>query len=60
MPSDTPWPSPVTSAGFPMRTMAAAQATTIQMVPSIVRVARLRISPCQASHIAPRITTTAR
>ena len=33
---------------------------TIQIVPSIVRVARLRIRPCQASQIAPMITTGAR
>ena len=43
-----------------MSQMAAAHAMTIQMVPSIVLVARLRIRPCQASQIAPRMTTGAR
>ena len=43
-----------------MSQMAAAHAMTIQMVPSMVRVARLRIRPCQASQIAPIRTTGAR
>ena len=60
IPLDTVLPRPVKSAGRPMSQMAAAHAMTIQMVPSIVRVARLRISPCQASQIAPRMTTGAR
>src|ERR1700730_9780595 len=60
MPSDTAEPAPVKSAGLPISQMAAAQATTIQIVPSIVRVPRLRISPCQASQIAPMMTTGAR
>ena len=53
-------PTPVKSAGLPISQIAAAQATTIQIVPSMVRVARLRTRPCQASQIAPMITTGAR
>ena len=60
MPSDTALPAPVKSAGRPISQIAAAQASTIHRVPSMVRLARLRISPCQASQIAPRITTGAR
>ena len=60
MPLDTAWPSPVKSAGRPISQIAAAHAMTIQIVPSMVRVARLRIRPCQASQIAPRMTTGAR
>ena len=59
-PFDTDWPKPVKSAGLPISQIAAAQATTIQMVPSMARVARLRIRPCQASHITPSRTTGAR
>ena len=59
-PLDTAWPTPVKSAGLPISQIAAAQATTIQIVPSMVRVARLRIRPCQASHITPSRTTGAR
>ena len=43
-----------------MSQIAVAQARTIQMVPSMVREARLRIRPCQASQIAPMMTTGAR
>ena len=57
---DTVVPMPVKSPGRPISQIAAAQAITIHIVPSNVRVARLRISPCQASQIAPRITTGAR
>ena len=60
MPLETPWPRPVTSAGLPIRKIAADAATTIHTVPSMVRVPRLRMRPCQASQIAPRMTTTAR
>ena len=60
MPLETPWPIPVKSPGLPISQIAAAQATTIHTVPSMVRVPRLRISPCQASQIAPMMTTTAR
>ena len=60
IPSDTVLPMPVKSAGRPISQIAAAHAMTIQMVPSMVRVARLRIRPCQASQIAPRMTTGAR
>ena len=60
MPSDTVLPTPVKSAGRPMSQIAVAQARTIQMVPSMVREARLRIRPCQASQIAPMMTTGAR
>ncbi len=60
MPSDSVLPTPVKSAGRPMSQIAVAQARTIQTVPSMVRVARLRIRPCQASQIAPMITTGAR
>ena len=60
MPFDTAVPAPVKSDGCPISQIAAAQATTIQMVPSMVRVPRLRISPCQASQIAPRMTTADR
>src|SRR5262249_4529403 len=60
MPSDTALPAPVKSAGRPISQIAAAQATTIHRVPSMVRLARLRVSPRQASPIAPRITTRAR
>ena len=60
MPSVTAVPTPVKSAGRPISQIAATQATTIQMVPSMVRVPRFRISPCQASQIAPMITTAAR
>ncbi len=59
IPSDTPLPSPVKSAGLPTSQIAAAQAITIQIVPSMVLVPRLRIRPCQASQIAPMITITA-
>ena len=59
-PLETVVPIPVKSAGLPISAMAATQATTIHSVPSMVRVARLRISPCQASQIAPRMTTGAR
>ena len=59
MPSETPLPRPVKSAGLPISQIAAAQASTIQIVPSIVLVPRLRNSPCQASQIAARITTSA-
>ena len=59
-PLDTVVPTPVKSPGRPISQTAAAQAMTIQIVPSMVLVARLRISPCQASQIAPRITTGAR
>ncbi len=59
-PLDTVVPTPVNAAGRPISAIAATQATTIHRVPSMVRVARLRISPCQASQIAPRITTGAR
>jgi hypothetical protein len=34
--------------------IAAAHASTIHNVPSMVRLARLRISPCQASQREPR------
>ncbi len=57
---DTEVPMLVKSPGRPISQIAATQAITIQMVPSIVRVARLRTSPCQASQIAPMITTGAR
>jgi ABC-type proline/glycine betaine transport system permease subunit len=60
VPLDTLVPMPVKSAGLPISKMAAVAATTIHSVPSMVRVARLRIRPCQASHIAPRMTTGAR
>ncbi len=60
MPFDTAAPAPVKSAGRPMSQIAAAHAITIHSVPSMVRLARLRISPCQASQIAPRMTTGAR
>ncbi len=60
VPLETAVPMPVKSAGLPISAMAAVAATTIHSVPSMVRVARLRIRPCQASHIAPRITTGAR
>jgi hypothetical protein len=45
---------------LPISQIAAAAATIIQIVPSSVRVPRLRIRPCQASQMAPMITTTAR
>src|ERR1700683_5075615 len=57
---DTAEAAPGKSAGLPISQIAATQATTIQIVPSMVRVARLRISPCQASQIAPMMTTAAR
>ena len=60
VPSATVVPMPVKSAGRPISAIAAVAATTIHSVPSMVRVARLRIRPCQASHIAPKITTGAR
>ena len=60
MPSETLLPIPVKSAGRPISQMAAAAASTIQMVPSRVLVPRLRIRPCQASQTAPISTTTAR
>ncbi len=60
IPSETPLPRPVKSPGRPISQIAAAQASTIHTVPSIVLVPRLRIRPCQASQIAARITTTAR
>ena len=59
-PLETVVPTPVKSAGRPISQMAAAQATTIQMVPSRARVARLRIRPFQAIQIAPRMMTGAR
>ena len=59
-PLETVVPTPVKSAGRPISAMAAVAATTIHSVPSMVRVARLRIRPCHASHIAPRMTTGAR
>ena len=59
-PFDTVVPIPVNAAGLPISAMAATHATTIHRVPSMVRVARLRISPCQASQIAPRMMTGAR
>ena len=59
-PLDTVVPTPVKSAGRPISQMAAAHATTIQSVPSMARVARLRTSPFQASQIAPRMMTGAR
>ena len=59
-PLETVVPTPVNVAGRPISAIAATQATTIHSVPSMVRVARLRIRPCQASQIAPRMTTTAR
>ena len=59
-PLDTVVPTSVKSCGCPISQMAKAQARTIQIVPSIVLVARLRIRPCQASQIAPMITTGAR
>ena len=57
---ETVVPTPVKVAGLPISAMAATQATTIHSVPSMVRVARLRTRPCQASQIAARITTGAR
>jgi hypothetical protein len=59
-PFDTLVPTLVKSDGWAMSQIAAAHAMTIQTVPSIVRVARLRIRPCQASQIAPMSTTGAR
>src|SRR5579875_741640 len=59
-PLDTVVPMPVKSAGLPMSQIAAAHATTIHSVPSTTRVARFLIRPCQASQIAPRMTTGAR
>ncbi len=59
-PLETVVPTSVKSCGCPISQMAKAQARTIQIVPSMVRVARLRIRPCQASQIAPMITTGAR
>ena len=59
-PLETFVPMLVKSPGRPISQIAAAQATTIQIVPSKVRVARLRTKPCQASHIAAMITTGAR
>ena len=59
-PLETVVPTLVKSAGRPISQIAAAQAMTIQIVPSRVLVARLRIRPCQASQIAPMITTGAR
>jgi hypothetical protein len=59
-PLETFWPKPVKSAGLPISQIAATQASTIQIVPSMVRLARLRISPFQASHITPSSTTGTR
>ena len=59
-PLETVVPTPVNAAGRPISAIAATQATTIHSVPSMVRVARLRIRPCQASQTAPRMTTGAR
>jgi hypothetical protein len=59
-PLETLVPMLVKSPGRPISQIAAVTATTIQMVPSKVRVARLRTRPCQASQIAPMITTTDR
>ena len=59
-PLDTVVPIPVKSPGRPISQTAAAQARTIHIVPSMVLVARLRMSPCQASQTAPRSTTGAR
>ena len=59
-PLETVVPTLVKSPGRPISQIAAAQAMTIQIVPSMVRVARLRTRPCQASQIAAMITTGAR
>ena len=53
-------PTLVKSPGRPISQIAAAQAMTIQIVPSKVLVARLRTRPCQASQIAAMITIGAR
>ena len=59
-PLETVVPTLVKSAGRPISQIAAAQAMTIQIVPSMVLVARLRTRPCQASQIAAMTTTGAR
>jgi len=53
-------PTPVNVAGRPISVIAATQATTIHSVLSMVREARLGTRPCQASQIAPRMTTGTR
>src|SRR5262249_32185235 len=60
MPSETALPAPVKSAGLPISQIAAAHATTIHNVPSMVRLAPLRVRACHARQIAPKSTTRAR
>src|ERR671914_865331 len=57
--SDTLVPSVVKSAGLAISQVRATIAAIIQIVPSATLLARLRISPHQASHIAPSTTTHA-
>src|SRR5512139_614727 len=57
--SETFVPRVVKSAGRATSQIRATIAATIQIVPSATLLARLRIRPHQASHIAPRMTTQA-
>src|SRR5262249_61671612 len=59
MPSETALPAPVKSAGRPISQIAAAQATTIHRVPSMVRLPGLARSPPHATPTAAQETTRA-